>query len=89
MSSTRSRIPIALRQAESKKRNKFGPLLVAAQEHLAGEARVQFLTFGFSLQGTLSPGAEEVIKCLKEAYGNRCEREPAPRDGATIQDWKV
>jgi hypothetical protein len=80
-----SRIPIALREAESKKRNNYGPLLAAAQEHLAGEAQMQFLTFGFSLQGTLSPGAEEVIKCLKKTYDKRCERDPAPRDGATMK----
>jgi hypothetical protein len=63
--------PIALREAESKKRNKYGQLLAVAQEHLAGEAQVQLLTFGFSLQGTLNPGAEEVIKWLKEASGKR------------------
>jgi hypothetical protein len=34
----RNRIPIALREAESKKRNMYGPLLAAAQDHLAGKA---------------------------------------------------
>jgi hypothetical protein len=80
-----SRIPRAFRVAESRKRRKFAPLLAAAQQHLSGEAQVQFLTFGFSTQGTLSPGAEETIKCLKEAYGKKCEGEPAPRDGAPMK----
>jgi hypothetical protein len=52
-----SRILIALREAESKKRNKHGPLLAAAQEHLTAQ----------------------------EAYGKRWERDPAPRDGATMK----
>jgi hypothetical protein len=75
----------AFRVAESRKRRKFAQLLAAAQQHLTGEAQVQFLTFGFSTQGTLSPGAEETIKCLKEAYGEKCEGELAPRDGAPMK----
>jgi hypothetical protein len=35
-----SRNSIARREVELKKRNKYGPLLAAAQEHLAGEAQV-------------------------------------------------
>jgi hypothetical protein len=77
--------PRAFRVAESRKCRKFAQLLSAAQEHLAGEAQVQFLTFGFSTQGTLSPGAGETIKCLKEAYGKKCEGELAPRDGAPMK----
>jgi hypothetical protein len=67
------------------KRGKYSPLLAAAQKHLAGETEVQFLTFGFSMQGTLSPEAERVIKCLKEAYGRKLERDADPRDGASLK----
>ena len=53
------------------------------QKHLTGETEVQFLAFPFSLQGTLGPEAEEVIKFLKEAYGRKLERDAAPRDRAS------
>jgi hypothetical protein len=80
-----NRVPKSLRICESMKRGKYSPLLAAAQKHLAGETEVQFLTFGFSMQGTLSPEAERVIKCLKEAYGRKLERDADPRDGASLK----
>jgi hypothetical protein len=43
------------------------------------------LTFRFSIQGTLSPEVAQVIKCLKEAYGRKMERDTEPRDGASLK----
>ena len=80
-----NRVPRALRNCETMKRLKYKHLMETAQEHLAGEMGVQCWAFAFLLQATLGPEVEEVIKGLKEAYGRRLERDPAPRDGESTK----